>query len=385
MKLPWTMRSQRLRVLITNFAMTIPGGTQSVTRDLARKLMASAHDVVVYSPLLGAAGEELRKSGIMVVDDLCSVTEPPDVIHGQHSVPTVEAVIRFPHVPVISVCHAWLADIEAPVALPQVQYYVGVDEACVDRIRHTVGVDPDRIRLVPNAIALERIPKRKRALPAKPAKAVAFGKAAKLVPMLEKICADRGMELRVIGGTPERLISNPEAMLVDFDLVFASARAALESICAGCAVVVCDGRGVAGMASEANLEMLRMRNFGLRTLTMPSTPGVINAEIDRYDPVAAEALSVRVRREADFDHQYERYLKFYRRAIQGLSRHPVSAEQHARAVSAFLRNVLPRTTSPTLSMESIGRDVTVKLISLMKENASLKKSLAAVQPDSGAS
>ena len=41
----------------------------------------------------------------------------------------------------------------------------------------------------------------------------------------------------------KRLTADPEHELVRYDLVFATARMALEAICAGCAVIVCDSRG----------------------------------------------------------------------------------------------------------------------------------------------
>jgi hypothetical protein len=200
--------------------------------------------------------------------------------------------------------------------------------------------------------------------------------------MLAKVCTDLGMDIQIIGGSPEQLTSTPETILVNSDLVFASARAALESICAGCAVVVCDARGVAGMATEENFDRWRTRNFGLRTLTLPPTAKTIRAEIERYDAVAATALATRARRETDFELGFTRYLKFYRRAIKRLAKRPVSIEQHAIAVSAFLRNVLPRSLSPELSMEAVGRDTVGKLLSLMDENLYLKNSLAAAQLDS---
>jgi hypothetical protein len=171
--------------------MTGRGGSESVTRDLATGLIALGHSPTVYTPIIGQSGFELEASGVPVIDDLRLLKDPPDVIHGHHSVPTVEAIVRFPRTPVVNVCHAWAFGIEAPVSFPQVQFHVGVDEVCTERIAHSPGIDPSRIYLIPNGVELKRIPPRRHPLPSRPQKAVAFGKATALLPILLGICATR--------------------------------------------------------------------------------------------------------------------------------------------------------------------------------------------------
>ena len=253
-------RRQGMRILLTNIWMTGRAGSESVTRDLARGLIALGHSPTVYTPVIGQPGRELEASGVPVIDDLRLLREPPDIIHGHHSVPTVEAIVRFPRAPVVNVCHAWAFGVEAPVSFPQVQFHVGVDEVCMERIAHSPGIDPSRFYLVPNGVELKRIPVRPRRLSSRPQKAVAFGKATALLPILLGICADNRIELEAIGMPLRKPVADPEAVLVEADLVFASARAALEALCAGCVVVVCDERGVAGERPRKIT-----RNFGAIT------------------------------------------------------------------------------------------------------------------------
>ena len=369
---------QGLRVLLTNVWMRGRGGSESVTRDLAKALMTRGHSPIVYTPLIGEPGLELRAAGVPVIDDLRLLKEPPDVIHGHHSVPTIEAIVRFPRTPAINVCHAWTLGIEAPVSLPQVRFHVGVDEACMVRIAHAPGIDPARIQLIPNGVELTRMAPRSRSLPEQPQKAAVFGKATALFPLLLEICIEKGIELQAIGAPLGRSTAHPEAMLAQVDLVFASARSALEAICAGCAVIVCDARGMAGLASRENHSELRRMNYGLRSLTRVATAANLRSEIERYDAAGSEALSALAREEADFSKLLDRYLELYRLSIEDMQARPVAEEDYVLALSGFLREALPRTApSPTLSWDGLGHDLVGRLLQLAEENARLKQALEA--------
>jgi glycosyltransferase involved in cell wall biosynthesis len=367
-----------MRILLTNIWMIGRGGSESVTRDLARGLVALGHSPTVYTPLIGQPGRELEASGVPVIDDLRLMKEPPDVIHGHHSIPTVEAIVRFPRVPVVNVCHAWALGVEAPVSFPQVQFHVGVDEVCMERIAHSPDIDPSRIYLIPNGVELKRIPARPCRLPSRPQKAVVFGKATALLPILFDICADKGIELEAIGWPLGKPTAGPEAVLVEADLVFASARAALEALCSGCVVVVCDERGVAGRATTQNYKELRSNNFGLRCLTRPASAANLRSEIESYDAGDAEALAAIAREDADFAKVIDQYLQLYRRSIDDMRLRPVMEEDYTLAISGFLRDVLPRSTpNPARSSDELGHDVVERLLQLAEENFRLRQGLAA--------
>src|SRR4029077_4607630 len=133
---------------------------------------------IVYSPTLGCVAEEIAAHGVSVIDDLRQLGEPPDIIHAHHSIPCGEALIRFPDVPAICVCHAFNYWAEAPVHFPQIGAYVAVDEACRDRLVHTEGIDPARVVVLRHSVDLKRGPPRPRPLPDRPQRALAFGTAA---------------------------------------------------------------------------------------------------------------------------------------------------------------------------------------------------------------
>ena len=373
-------RRQGLRILLTNIWMTGRGGSESVTRDLARGLVALGHSPTVYTPIIGQSGLELESSGVPVIDDLRRLKDPPDVIHGHHSVPTVEAIVRFPRTPVVNVCHAWAFGVEAPVSFPQVQFHVGVDEVCVERIAHSPGIDPSRIYLIPNGVELRRIPARRRPLSSSPQKAVAFGKATALHPILAGVCADMGIELEIVGPPLGKPIADPEEVLATADLVFGSARAALEALCAGSVVVVCDARGIAGRATMENYNELRRNNFGLRCLTHPVSAANLRSAIESYDAGEAEALAGLAREDANMAKVIDQYLQLYRRSIEDIRFRPVAEDDYNLALSGFLRAVLPRSApNPARSSDELGRDVVGRLLQLAEENFRLKRELSAAR------
>src|SRR5262249_17806309 len=146
---------------------------------------------------------------------------------------------------------------------PQIGAYVAVDEACRDRLVHTAGIAPERVTIMGNAVDLRRIPRRPQPLRARPQRVLAFGKAAAMAePRLA--CERLGLQYHALGFDVGHTVAHPEQELVEYDIVFASARAALEAICCGCAVVACDPRGSAGLVTPQNFAALRAQNFGLR-------------------------------------------------------------------------------------------------------------------------
>src|SRR5207302_923611 len=150
-------------------------------------------------------------------------------------------------------------------------------------------------------VDLSRIPPRTDTLTDSPRRALAFTKTMRQIPALRAACQRSGLTLSTLGrGTGEE-VDDPERVLVQYDIVFATARSAIEALCAGAAVIVCDGRGLAELVTTENYDRLRALNFGLRSLTRELTADAISGEIDQYDKKDAEAVANRVRSDADFE------------------------------------------------------------------------------------
>ena len=279
--------SRRLRILITNNTLDARAGSELYVRDLALGLLRRGHAPVAYSSVLGEVADELRAASIPVLDDLRSLSVAPDVIHAHHHLDAMCAMLRFPAVPAVFVCHGWQPWQEQPPVFPAIRRYVGVDDVCAERILTTPGVDPARVRTVYNAVDLTRFGRRPHPLPDRPRSALIFSNYASednYVGIIREACRAASIErVDVIGRGTGTAVDRPELVLPHYDLVFAKARCALEAMAVGAAVIVADYSGLGGMVTPENVEAMRRLNFGLRTMQRwPLTVETVTREIARY-------------------------------------------------------------------------------------------------------
>jgi len=311
--------NEPLKILITNYWLQSRSGSEVVVRDVALGMLSRGHQPTVYAPYLAAPAEELRSRGVRVIDDLAELVDPPQIIHGHHNIPTVEALARFPVCPAIWVCHDRRAWHDEPPRFQRIYQYIGIGDESCDRILRA-GIAPDRITLLRNAVDLARIPPRPEELPDRPRHALAFSKTAGQMPFLEDACRQLGLLFAAIGLGAERLVEYPERELVRYDLVFATARCAIEAMCAGSAVVVCDARGLGEMVTTANFERLRDHNFSWDALSRPVTVKEVIAEVKRFDRQDALAVAQRIRAEAGLENYLATLERLYRDAITAAER-----------------------------------------------------------------
>jgi glycosyl transferase family 4 len=290
-------------------------GTEIVTRDLALGLFRRGHRPIVYAQRTGPLADELRAASIPVVDRIASIAERPDVIHAHHNGPLAAAVARFPDVPAIFVCHDFTAWHDAPPHFPSVLRYVAVDETVADRLRIESGIAPDRVAIHSNAVDLERFRAPERTLPDAPLRALAFVKHTAHLEQVRAACAARGLALDEAGTVTGNRLDKPEDVLPKYDLVFTSALSALEAMASGCAVIVCDARGLAGMVTPESYARWRPLNFGLRSLTRRITAESLAGEIDRYDAAASRAVTAIARRDGSLEDSLDRYIALYEACI----------------------------------------------------------------------
>lgn len=324
-----------LRVLLTNITLAGRSGTETVTRDLALSLQRAGHRPMVYSPSLGSIADELRAASIPVADDIANIRETPDVIHGHHVIQTAVAAARFPDVPALFVCHDFTGWHDVPPGLANIQTFVAISDGFRDRLVVEQGVDPAQVHVVLNAVDTERFQPGP-SLPTKPRRALAFAKNHGHLAAIREACAARDVAVDAVGTAVDRLIDAPEALLHDYDLVFTSARSALEAMACLRPVIVCDGRGLAGMATTDRYPTWRRENFGLRVLSRPVSSKALLAEIDRYDPDDAVALGHRVREEAGLDAWAGEYVALYHRLIDGFVR--PGPDESNRALARHLQS-----------------------------------------------
>jgi len=335
----------RLRILLTNRVLAQRTGTELYVREVAIGLLGRGHQPVVYSPRLGDVASELRTHTIPVVDDLTKTGEPPDIIHGHHGLETLTALLAFPRVPAISVCHSWVGWADEPVLFPRIHRYLAVDDTCRDRLVSEHGLPPERVDVVLNAVDLERF--RPRApLPSRPTRALIFsnssGEGAPHVRAIREACGHAGIAVDIAGFKSGAVLDRPEEALGAYDLVFAKARAAMEAAAVGAAVVLCDVAGAGPMVTTANLGTLRGMNFGMRALRDQPTVAKLRDEIARYDAADATAVSRQVRDIAGQDALVDQLIYVYAEVIAESQQREPDLASEQRAAAAYLRRLSPR-------------------------------------------
>jgi hypothetical protein len=329
------------RVLIANLTMAAASGTVLYTRDLALALLRRGWTPVVYTSVLGPEATALRAATIPVVTDPAQLGAAPDVIHGHHILETLAAMSRFPGVPAVFVCHDALAWHSIPPRLRRIRAYIAVDRNCRDRMVLEHGIPEESVRVLTNPVDLHRFSQRE-PLPARPRRALVFSNQAheSFVGPIREACKERSIEVDVIGTAAGHSVEEPEHLLPNYDLVFGKARCAIEAAAAGCAVIVSDLRGMAGLLTMEGLEEMRVLNFGARTLQRPVTKENVLRELDRYDPEEAARVSRYVRQANDADLLAEQFADLYEEILGEPLRE--SAHEDLAGISAALVAVNPQ-------------------------------------------
>jgi len=331
-----------LRILITNHGLKERAGSELYVRELALWLLRNGHSPIVYSSKLGEVASEIRQATVPVVDDLADVAVQPDLIHGQHHVETMTALLHFPHTPAVFFCHGWLPWEETPPHFPRILRYVAVDDTCRDRLVCEHGIEEEVVRVILNFVDLKRFVPRGE-LSAKPRRALVFSNSASettYVANVREACRRAGISLDVVGSQAGRTSERPEKILGQYDIVFAKARCALEALAVGTAVVLCDQAGVGPMVTTIELERLRRLNFGIRTLQESVDSDTLEKEIARYDATDAMEVSRRVRRACGSEEALSEIVALYKEVIADYKQRPMpDLEAESRAAAAYLRQL----------------------------------------------
>ncbi|MDQ1424482.1 MAG: hypothetical protein QOD72_1980 [Acidimicrobiaceae bacterium] len=305
-----------MRILITNGQLDHRTGTEIVTRDIEHGLRRRGHEVCVYTPRRGIMSDQIRARGGLVVDAIDRVPFVPDVIHAHHNAPATEAALRFPDTPVVFVCHDAGAPHDVARGVPSVREYVAVDLNCRQRLV-AEGVRHDSIRMIPNAVDLDRVVTRG-PVPVPPRSAAVFGNNAVnggFVESVRRACRRAGLSLDEFGSGVHNTLSNPESRLADYDVVFAKARCAIEALVAGCAVIAVDQAGYGGLVTSADVGWMLDWNIGDRCLQRAHDDDAIEADLLRLDGEDARRVTEIVRGRCDLAVALDAYEQIYRAAI----------------------------------------------------------------------
>ena len=314
-----------LTILLTNNTLDARAGSELYIRDVALALLRRGHRPIAYSTKLGIVADELRNASVPVIDRLETVSVKPDIIHGQHHLDTLTALMHFPDTPAVSYCHGWLPWEESPLVFPRIGRYIAVDEVCRDRLTLEAAIPEAKISLLYNFVDLNRFRPREEPLPERPLKAILLNNYTREDEMLKVIrtaCKQSDIWLDVVGqnfGTGHAI---PEQILAQYDLSFAKGRAALESMAVGAAVILYDGATLGPLVTSENFDRLRRLNFGIRTRTEPLTLDGLLERIAQYSAADAARLNRRVQAEADLESTVEKLLGIYGEVIREFQNGP---------------------------------------------------------------
>ncbi|MCX7359678.1 MAG: glycosyltransferase family 4 protein [Alphaproteobacteria bacterium] len=300
---------------MTTLELATRRGVQNVTRDLARGLSEAGHNVCVYARNGGVVADDLRAQGVRVETEIVRLAGSKfDVIHTHHAAACSPVLARFPETPAVLVCHGDASWFDAAVRLPNIVKYAAVSESMAERVAADIGIARADVALLLNGVDTKRFrPGPPPQTP--PRRALAFAKNSEHVELLRAVCARRRIAVDFIGAAVETQLNNPEEALPGYDLIFASALSAIEAMACLRPVIVCDGRGMAGMVDMARYEAWRPKNFGVAALNGPLSVERVAVELDRYDPTEAVRVGERVRAEAGLAAWVDQCVALYREAI----------------------------------------------------------------------
>ncbi|MBF0426411.1 MAG: hypothetical protein HQL66_11410 [Magnetococcales bacterium] len=328
-----------MRILLTNAALDHPGGSESFSRDLLLGLQGQGHAVCAYTHRLGVVAQTLMRDGIPVVDDLDQVPWTPEIIHGQHHLETMAALLHFPTVPAIYLCHGWEPWPERPPIFPRIHHYAAVDLVTLETMINRDGLAREQVRLVRNRIDRQRFRPRS-PLPAVPRRALVFSNYADagFIALLRSVCAEFAISVDAAGALTGQVWQAPENHLGQYDLVFAKGRSALEALTVGTVVILCDPWCGAGpLVTRANLDHFRQFHFGSERQFPAVSAELVRQAIARYDAADAMHVAERVRRGPDFTATLTEVVELYHAARAAAAVAVTDPRAEGVATSRYLR------------------------------------------------
>ncbi|NPD45544.1 MULTISPECIES: glycosyltransferase family 4 protein [unclassified Lentimicrobium] len=307
-----------MNILLVNIWLANLTGTEVYIRDLAINLLDRGVDVEVFSPVIGETSKAIRNAGINVVDDIDKLLIKPDLIHAHHYISTMEAICRFPDVPVVYFQHDRIHLVDHPPRYFGIRKYMAVDYNCLDRLLIDNRIEKEKTGVLYNWVDTDRF-KRRIQFKKKPLRALVFSNYATSdnhFRNIQEACLAEGIELDGIGSGLGESLSNPEMVLNNYDLIFAKAKAAIEALSSGAAVIISDFRGLGGMVTSENYDQCRRLNFGMKTMTKQNDVHLLREEIRKYNVEENKVLSEKIRNDASVTQFMDALIPMYQSVIE---------------------------------------------------------------------
>jgi Glycosyltransferase Family 4 len=351
-----------LTVLITNLVLSGRSGTEVVSEQLADGLRRAGHRPMLYTTRRGPLAKAMAFRGFVVIDRLEALPVRPDIIHGHHNAPLMAALTALPEVNALFVCHDATAMHDEPPAHPRIRRYFAVSEYTRARLL-SAGIPAHQTGLLPNSVDETRYFEPRPPLPERPQRALAILNSREHLPALREACARADLTLDPVGAGVGSITDSMWTVMPSYDLVFASGRSALEAAFTGCAVVVCDARGMHGMLRSDQEHLWRQWNLGSAILRHQVTESALLSAIREYDSEDAAAVTRKVRLDASLGKQVEELEAIYREIINMPASPGTDAER--QALARFIEDCVPSDAADRpwkeLAREAIGAEIDTTL------------------------
>lgn len=325
-----------MKILITNHDLRFRGGSELFTVGLANTLAATGHTVWVYAPQVGVVAEGLK--GATAFSSLDQIPEVPDVIHGQHNLPTAAALCRFTQTPALYHCHGYEPLIERPFAHPRIYRYMGISSRFPAWIAKITGCPVEAVETVYSGIHTENFA-RQCPVSDRLESALIYGhprnfeKAA--IEEIQSACTSSGIRLQV----PDAKVNEPEALLRQFDLIFATGRSAIEAMCAGCCVIPFRRDVCGAMVVPDNYEAQKVINFTVPPESKPVTEQWLLEELRKHDSRVVKNVSQLAAADFSIVNIAERLVRIYESVIAQHSTASINVGTESGALSHWLHTV----------------------------------------------
>lgn len=338
-----------MRILITNHSLAARAGTELVVYEIARELQLRGHEVAAYSSTLGEVAELLSASSIPVLKHPEACPFKPDLIHAQHHLDAMTALLTFPETPAVYHIHGGTPWVERPPVHPRILHYIAMCQDLADSTRLHLGLEEDQITAVPNWVDTNRF-RGDRAPSAKPERALLFGGGlgepgvvAKLRPAFEH----HHIRLETTADWTETDRRTPELALPRYDIVLASGRSALEAMASGCAVVIANHQSCIGWARADIFQALQRQNFSPKRADPGFNASILQSCLAAYDAEAARGATEMTRAQCPLGQAIDLLSAVHSKVAHAWQKQPVrgdrdrltQADEERKAALVYLREL----------------------------------------------
>jgi hypothetical protein len=332
-----------MKILITNNRLDYRGGAEAVVRDLAQAFQSRGHTVMAYSSSLQQRERLLENDGIPVATDLENLKFTPDIIHGQHHLDAMTALLALPGVPAVYHCHGAVQTETLPLH-PRIFKYFAMSETLKQRMLTESNLPEDAVEVVLNGVHTGRF-RHVRTAPEQPGRAVFYNghhrPESPTLAVIRQACERADLSLDLAGRRLGKTLADPAEALPAYDLVFANGKSAIDALACGCAVIILGRNSCGPMAIPENFEALRQANFSIAANCPPTTTDAVLEEIQKYSPPAVAEVTRRTREECDMRGVVDRLLQIYAEVLEQARDQPWDFEAETKAAGLYLRRLVP--------------------------------------------